>query len=820
MLSFRSCPFLILSIAAGFPPCPVSAEVAPAELALFFPGPDGAGSDLRIRNVAARETVEYHINNYAGDMVSGGHAMADEHGVLTVPASVSPGYYELALSRGAGDETAFPFLRLPPLPANGEGSGGEAFFSIDAALSWLVSPEKRAARIASLPQVIRGGLARERFSWGEIHPAPDRRDWEADRRYETARRDYAAGGVKLLEMFHSVPAWMERAQNGKFPRDLPVVARSFGEIAMRWHGYWGALEVWNEPDISFGGNQPADQYVPIVKTVRHALRASGVDTPIVGGGFAYLTPDFLHLSARNGLLDESDIISFHYYGDPLGLERHTAEVRAWLREHDRESKPLWITEVGRLWRGDGNTGPTISQQRETALALAMQGVEARACGIGGWFPFVYANYNEHGYRNYGMTDERGLPLRPLAAVAQASRILAGTAYAGDLDPPSGQAGAKRIRVFSTSSPDEALLVAYTGAIDDGATLSLPFAVKSAHGVDGREIETRAGPASPGASVPVPDGLVYIVADRLAVSRLLRTDTEAMRLTRIAGEAPPPALEPSPIVLQSLIDLDAAKVTAVTRGYLLPAGDKVRVPVALRVNNLSDETHAVSVSHALKDGESTPPRSSVVEPGEYAEMVFDIDPAVLPRDGGGAYSLVFSAVSDDVRRIAPAALSLIPSLGLGEHLGQHPYQFALPVGERHRWRDNANGNLVFEHQAADATWGFRVSFAGGDRWAYPRFTLPQEVDLKRVSGVLLRARCARRAVVRIMSWDENDKGSFTAFSIFPADGEWHVAYVPLSSWIVSQGDLPPGLQLRDISIGINSHENENEVEVSDFYLIGR
>lgn len=815
---FRSL-FRLAAFALPFVLPPVVSAMEPVNLLPFFPGEPEAMAELHLRASKLAEVTDYKILNYGGEMVSSGSLSTNDDGMFAVPASLASGYYEVALGDSEKADDVFPFIRLPALSVGNPGEqerGNPYFFSIDAAASWLMRPEVRAERIAQLPRLIRGGLVRERLSWNAIHPSRETRNWETERQYETIRRLYADNGLKVLEMFHDSPAWLGKAQNGKFPRDLPGAARSFADIARRWKNYWGAIEVWNEPDIGYGAWQPADQYVPIVKTIRHTLREAGIEVPVIGGAFAYMNPDFMQQAAANGLLDEIDAISFHTYSDALQLEKRMTEIRAWLASAGHESKPVWITEMGRRWRGK-NTKPSLIQQQETARIIAMQAVEARACGVAAWFPFVYPAYNEH-ENNFGLTDSRGLPMRALAAVAQISRVLADTVYVGDLNSEDHGA-AKRIRVFAIGETGQALVVVYTDDAPSTTNITLPFPASSAQGIDGRALKIKVAAAS--TIVPVPDGIAYVMAQYSTVAPLLRADTEAMRLTRIAGQVTAALPEPTPIVLQPLIDLKKTGIRAVTRGYHLPAGDVRAVPVFLRINNLSDASHSVSVSYELKSGGSSLSQDVTVEGGGWKQVTFQVDPSVLPSTADGMFLLSFSASSSSARRIAPASVTFIPALGLEAHLERHGYQFSLPIGDQQRWQKNSNGTMSFGYESSGAKWGFHAKFKGGDRWAYPRLSLPQEVQVDRVTGVLIRARCSRPAIVRLMSWDENNANSVTTSPLFPTDGQWSVVYVPLSSWLKPGNDEsePLGRQLKDISLGFNSQVDENAIEVSDFYLLG-
>ena len=51
----------------------------------------------------------------------------------------------------------------------------------------------------------------------------------------------------------------------------------------------------------------------------------------------------------------------------------------------------------------------------------MKAIEARACGVARYFAFVYPYYEEHA-SNFGMMDRRGVPMRSMAAYANAARV--------------------------------------------------------------------------------------------------------------------------------------------------------------------------------------------------------------------------------------------------------------------------------------------------------------------------------------------------------------------------------------------------------------
>ncbi|MFA6959720.1 MAG: glycosyl hydrolase [Opitutaceae bacterium] len=775
----------------------------PSDVTALFPCPEKA---TQLSFVAENK---YQVCDYTGRVVSEGEATTNTEGRLVVPFVSPAGYHEVVfISEGEAQATGMWSPPAGEMPA-------DAYMSIDTAISWLTKPADRPVLVRNLKNVIGpGGLARERLSWSDINPQDGKWDWETARGYETTRRLYVEAGIPVLEMFHNVPGWMGRSQEGNFPDDLVAVSREWSEVARRWSGFWGGLEVWNEPDIGLGGNQPSDQYVPIVKAVRKAMTDVGVTTPLGAGVFASFNPLYLELAARNGLLDECDFLSFHYYGNPLGIEPLVAKYRAWLASANQETKPLWMTEVGMSRAGKSGVRPPVGEQMETALAYGMQAVEAKACGVARFFPFVYTEYSEHEERrHFGMLDHRHTPLRVLAASAQAGRVLAGLAYVGDI-PAARVRGAERVRVFGTDTDDSALVVVYTGRVAPGATVELPFAGTSAQGADGRKLKI----GKEGVSIPIDDGLTYVKVPRAALTDMLDTSTEAMRLYQLSQQVPSSIPVAAAIVLQPQIDREAMKAISV-RGYFLKEKDDT-VTVRLGVNNLSDVKRTVTlrVAGVQKNTVMVPAHTRVIAP-------LEITVKALPGGmGGDDRRIDISATSDDGSRIAPVALVVIPDAGangVAEHLAQSKYQFGLTVSEAYRWDKNAAGTLTFGHEPP-AEWGYTVTFPKGvDRWAYPRFTLPQEVDAKRVTGVLVRARCVRPGTVRLMSWDDKDKSSVTQFPIIPADGKWHVAYIPLASYQQAfAGPAGEGRPITRISIGFNSAEDTNTLEISDLYMIGK
>jgi hypothetical protein len=533
--------------------------------------------------------LAYTIRDYWGQPVASDQAKPSTAQTVEATVKLPQGFYELELT---ASKQRFGLVSLPAHPPK-----RDPFFAIDSALSWLVQDGK--VREGLIKALRRSGVAmsRERLAWSQINPAQGKWNWDTPARYDAVRRFYADQSVEVLEMFHDAPGWPGRV--GKYPEDLVATARAWRQVVARWHSTWGGLEVWNEPDIFFGANLPADQYVPLVKMMAYVLDQERTKLPLVGGVFAHCNRTFLETAADNGMLDCVDAVSFHTYGQAPQMEALIGDYRAWLRAHQREAMPLWITECGRPWKRGPDRPPT-DQDALSALDVTMKAVEARAGGIARYFAFVYPFFEEN-ENNFGLMGRRGTPLRSMAAYARLVSLLAHKRYLGDLR--CDDAALQRVRLFGDAR--ETVAVLYTARPDPNAKVKLGLPgtdrrlVVRAEGIDGRRLE-----AAPDGTLPIPDGLTYVWLDPQKLGDRLRTDTAAMRLWQIAREEPPRRPAASPLVLR--FDADSKVMESKTDGYHLApkkpgqpsVGTVSRLPLRVRVFNLSGQPHELALEMTL------------------------------------------------------------------------------------------------------------------------------------------------------------------------------------------------------------------------------
>jgi hypothetical protein len=759
-------------------------HLQPASSSQFYITPDRPATLQWNYSPQATGTVTtVTVRDYQGKDISQLKAVIPKPGELDVPVQLPPGYYSLFFPEV---EQEFGLVVLPAFRGK-----PDPFFGMDAALSELTPFEQRESLIAILQ---RGGIgiARERLGWGQIEPSPDAWDWEAAPRYETTRQLYQKAGVGVLDLFAGAPSWMEKSWT-TFPHDLITTEKAWETIGGRFQPYLSGLEAWNEPDtVGSGQNEPADQYLPIVKAIHYAFHNAGIVTPLGGGVFAYDNKPYLDLAARNGLLEQADFLSFHYYGDADNLLSYIQEYRAYLERHGNGSMPLWITEMGPPWVGTPGLRAPVEADTARGLKFARNAVEARAGGIARIFPFVLVDYSEQGTRIFGMLDAAGTPLRPMGTYLEAIQMLAGTTYIGDLKNAPGS------RVFQRDA--QTAVIAYTA---NGPALPT-FPGEEMRGIDGRLLTGAA------------DGLTYLTVPMAEIAPLLDADTPAMKLYRLAAPTNPRLAVPSPLVLMPSVADPSVAVS--NRGYQLAEG-ATSVPLRVRVVNFGKTAASLkltfsAVSPTQGDNRPLEEKNLTVPPEGDAVTEIPIQVSSLLLDEAGAGVVQISGPEG----VSPAAVCFIVSRGLKEQLSSHPYQFALPIAELARWKENSAGQGSFS-KTDDGGWAYDIVFHGGDQWAYPRFTPPQEVDPDRVSSVLIRARCAQPAEVRLMVFDSHGKEFHTPFSVIKADGQWHVSLVPLDGFIQPVPGQKIGRQISALSVGLNSVGNTNRLEVSDLYLLG-
>ena len=748
---------LFIGIAARL----AAVELKPASVEQGFVEPGQAATFRFIAENGDLASAECCILDAWGNSVQSLQATYDGTTVTAAVEKLPLGFWELEFPAA---QQRFGIISMPPFRET-----PDSFFAIDAAFSWLVHDDALREGLIKAAKRYGIGMIRERIRWGEIEPAENGWNWETNSRYDALRKFSKENGMEILELFHDAPAWIGRIE--RYPDDLLKTATSWETIAQRLMPTWGALEIWNEPEISFGGDLPADQYVPMVKAITHHLRLSNVSTPIFGGVMAHFEPDWLATAAHNGLLNVIDGFSFHTYDRAPSMEDLVAQYRGWLIKYGKETMPLWLTECGRPWK-KGPKRPEITEDWTSAVDIAMKGIEARCCGVERYFPFVYPYYEEL-ENNFGMMDKFGTPTRAFAAYVQSVRMLAASEYLGDLqfDNPD----ILRARVFGKNG--EVILVLYTGKMKEQKSFSFPGNMQGsilgiAHAT-GEEIVPE-----PNGTIPLnSESMVYVRLERKSVESLLNMDTAAMKLYRPSRERRKTVYSATPVVLRYQFDKD--KVTAAPQGYTIRPTKEKTLPITIRVFNLQQEqvTYPLRFSFGGSPGGVPSESRSVLVPARsFADTVW-----TLPLDAAELTSGNVLPVRIDIEGTDNALVMHFYGEATWDGIVASVSNVTeFPVGEMARWSKNAATicTMSMEKPESDepAVWRMNASFGDGDRWVYPRFDIPESIDLSKGDGIMLWARCIGNATASCMLVEPHGAGYMVRAAI-KNDGEWHAVKLP-------------------------------------------
>jgi len=748
---------------------------------------------------------------------------------VTAGVTLPQGYWEIVFDKPGVrfGIIAIPIAQEPP----------DKFFAIDGALSWLVHDDLQREGMIKLVKRLGIGMVRERLRIATVAPGEGVFHFESDDRYETIRNTYKKHGVEVLELSHEVPDWMGKKK--VYPKDLLKYADVLKAIAQHWENDWGAIEVWNEPDISFGGDLPADQCATVTKAFAWQLHEMGCKTPIVGGTMALPNQEWLETAKNNNLLDVIDLFSFHTYEKAVKMEEITKFYRMNLADGKHDNMPLWLTECGQPWK-KGPDKPPVDQDLASATDIVMKGIEARCCGIDRYFAFVLPFFEES-VHNFGMLDKSGTPIRAMAGYAQLIRTISHREYVGDLKtecisvsdvsaPPilrarvfRTQNGATTNDVTTNDATTNAVttIVLYTGDMKP-TPFTTTFPVKRA--------ETLTGETCSGTTIT--DGLIYIDAD--VPENMIRHDTNAMKLLAYTknkfNRSAWQHKFHSPVV--AAFDYDENIIHAESKGYHLEktreqidqwATSKESPVFFLRVTNLSDQKQLVKIdetaAQTLSLQEKQPfemmPRSSKCVP----LSLYPEENDVIYRYEIGTFDVPSQKI------VASHSLEIkIPGTPtIAGLLKQHGHAVAIPF-DKELWRPNisANGRLEIEK----TTDGIRLNaiFGEGDKWCYPKLPLPENVQLDKNSEIFARIRSTGETSIRIFLFGEkNDAGHLSDERAIhcPADNEWHVIRLPLSMFspygtTVLQATPALG-QMTDVSFGFNTKLDTATLEISDWYV---
>lgn len=464
--------------------CNLKENLSPVSQKQYFLRPD-VGSTLIFRAPGGFRKAQYRcvIHNFSGKII--GETSLDRRADGTYAAffRLPRGFFTVTVPEGPAR------FGLCVLPA---ATGRDPFFGIETLLR--EEPEQAMAEIMTVLR--EGGIFsfREFPGLGAVRSDSPRYKAEWDLIYRVAARL----GMKGVCSFSNLPPvyganWDRRSPDFQpYPTDLARFNAAILDDEQRRRGGLEAFQVMNEVDML---PVPGDRMGGVMASVSWAFADRKVPVKLCAQGFANVSRNngLLRTFFENGLAEYSDILAIHSYDSPEELAPAIRSFRKQLELTSKPYMPVWITECGKPWlRGftpdrvyGGNPGkshPALDEETVSAAWIVMKGVEAKACGIERYYPFVLKYFPEL-QNNFGMTDAKWAPLLPLAAYFQSILELGGLEYAGDFGKPL--ASVRRARIFRNA--ERAVLVLYSG---ENAPVTVPLAgipARSARALDGSPI---------------------------------------------------------------------------------------------------------------------------------------------------------------------------------------------------------------------------------------------------------------------------------------------------------------------------------------------
>lgn len=233
------------------------------------------------------------------------------------------------------------------------------------------------------------------ISWAMLQPkGPDSYDLSdgvarLDRRID----EIAAHGMKTLLLLYWAPSWSTgtTAKNG-VPRDPKEYANAASWVADRYRGKVGAIELWNEPDLSrFLANTSVTTYTGLMKEAYPKIKAVNPDITVVAGAPTYVNTAWYEQMYAAGGAHMFDALGIHPYPgmadappttcDKAYLDKYPCNIGSLVNlmtANGDAAKGIWVTEYG--WSAHDNSaypapipawkrGVTLQQQADYLLQM-------------------------------------------------------------------------------------------------------------------------------------------------------------------------------------------------------------------------------------------------------------------------------------------------------------------------------------------------------------------------------------------------------------------------------------------------------------------
>ena len=619
----------------------IQTETDPSSFVTEPGGPDAA---VKFHFPAPEREIAFRLLDYSGKELRKGTLPLKNENTAFLPVPESPGYYEWHFP-GTGFRCGMHVQK--------EFRGDQdPFFCYDVAFSSSGDFIRNPGLVESCCRLMkRTGIyaIRDRVLWKN---ALERKQGQLNVNGWNSfliRKTAARYGLKNLDTFHQCPEWYGgvppkgTAPGSVYPDRLPETAHAWKQILSAYAVTNDSLEIWNEPEeYTFGRDQPGDRNGALLRTLSHTVKTNNLPLKIVGGVFTgrVTHPELLRTYLDNGLLESSDVMSFHYYGAPGSLPGTIAAFRRAIAATPYAGIPFWITEYFTPWHGPASRAMP-SADRTSAAGLVIHSVQARAYGIERCYPFML-RYWGSAKNTFGTLDKNNLPMRSFSAYAVATRFLSHTEYAGEV----AVKGAEFAYVFRRGS--RAVVVLLDSRMQGSAVPPWNFPV-SAFAIDGRPLKQTK-------QFDLKDGVCYLESSYDSLRPFLKTDTESMKYYRLAKGYRPIVRKPKSLVLLFEAPFDSSCLWS-NEGYRFRSPQQI--PLKISVQNLDGQAQKVRLNFMDLNRNARvllpfPNREETVPPYGIRTFQCMLDLSLVLRNGDTKVAIGDAAGSAD-----PLVLWILP-----------------------------------------------------------------------------------------------------------------------------------------------------------------
>ena len=801
-------PFFATVLIALYLSFGLSAEevsVAPDKLDQFIISP-GRPSILELNiSQSNRRKIGYSIGDYWNQTVKSG-SININNGKINLKVNLPAGYYTLRLE----DEkkTHWGLFSLE------EVTGSNTYFCMDAALASAKDFGQKVKREALIRMLKRCGITevRDRLSWEMVNPVPNKWSFDVKRRqFLTLGRLYQKHGIKQMVTFAHSPKYVGGGFF-KYPEKIVPATDAFSHMVSKLAFDYFAIQAWNEPDIGSGRNTPGNEYTTLVKMVNAAMLKAELAMPLVGGVFAHHNRAFIESCIENGLMEVCDVISFHCYEEVKRIPVIMEKYKKTFSKYGYDNPRIWITESAML----RVNGKSMEQWRfESAADIVERALVFRELGVEKFFPFLFVHW-ERNKKMGGLLEKNESVRRNLAAYICTRRLVADKICLGSLPE---KYLSMRNYVFDYGN-GKVLIVGVGGKTGKGVSVGSSVLFNKVWGIDGRVLGLNAK-----GKVPAPDGVFFALADTKGVSNILHGDKRQIPKPPTGSKRSSGIYDWNIITASSLdrkifaaksngytVLLTKEPVIVRTKVFNVGAVDK-KIYFELNAENTSDK------KIVLRKG------TAILKAGSSLVIEKRLDDTELATLSGKAR--IKLEVTANGKKVLPLVMDAWFEMPIGKQLKCFNEHRELGFRNLRKWKKlsdrsamvelSVNGNIFRQHSTMPVR----------KRWSFPEFTLSDRINLANWKGMVMHVRnmATESNDALVLFWEPGRVCYSSPAGIVPADGRWHVVYIPFDDLVFSPANAPDINETLDldqvkvISLGFaNNKSKDNTLDVKNWYLV--